>query len=220
MEDYTTQEKAQNLEKKLLKTQKRSALLTQKVKLLEEMVQDAKLREDDARTRASDASSLMHELLERQRELNVMLNRSNTLLAHVYEANKMLAVECHDAIQALPAPKKAELEKTMSKVEELFKKTGVPDAETSETLVDQGDFQDETLVTPPVSEETISSSWSAESEYQPQLVEAELVDEDQSRIQSLERKIEQLLEDNYIEQDYSSNEEETKRKWWDRFKIG
>ena len=84
---------------------------------------------DDARTREHNTTDIISELLERQRELNVMLNRANIMLNRTQETMALTSIEFNEMAKALPEPKRAEWSDRVSRINELFKKTGVQDAE-------------------------------------------------------------------------------------------
>lgn len=96
--------------------------LRQKSKYLE-------MQYEDSRAREHDNHQLVVELLERQRELNVMLNRANIMLNRTQEAMALASMEFNEMAKALPEPKKAEWSERVAKINELFKKSGVQDAE-------------------------------------------------------------------------------------------
>lgn len=116
-----TDEKHDNLKDKLSKALRQKAVLQQKSKLLEEQVEHARARENSS-------NELVKELLERQRELNIMLNRANIMLNRAQEVNSLLSLEFNDLVRALPAPESEEQGKTVeervSRIQDLFKKTG------------------------------------------------------------------------------------------------
>ena len=97
----------------------RSALF-QKSKQLDERVQDSRHREHAQ-------EDFARELLERQRELNFMLNRANIMLSRVQEANALLSLEFTEMVKALPEPQKKDLDDRISRINDLFKKTGAGD---------------------------------------------------------------------------------------------
>ena len=105
----------------------RSALF-QKSKQLDERVQDSRHREHAQ-------EDFARELLERQRELNFMLNRANIMLSRVQEANALLSLEFTEMVKALPEPQKKDLDDRISRINDLFKKTGAGDeSEPEENL--------------------------------------------------------------------------------------
>lgn len=114
----------ETLEKKLTRAQRQLAGLKEKARLLE-------MQYDDAKARESNSNDLVMELIERQHELNVMLNRAQTMLSRTQEAMALTSLEFNEMAKALPEPKKAEFSDRISKINELFKKTGIEDAELS-----------------------------------------------------------------------------------------
>lgn len=111
-------ETLENLKRKLLRAQSRKAVLLQKSKLLEEELARARAREENS-------SELVQQLIERQRELNVMLNRSNMMLNRAQDVNSLLSLEVREIVEALPEPKRKESEERISRIQELFKQTGI-----------------------------------------------------------------------------------------------
>ncbi len=112
------------LSAKLARARQSLSGLRQKSKLLERQY-------EDSRSREQNNHQLVSELLERQRELNVMLNRANIMLNRTQEAMALASLEFNEMAKALPEPKKAEWSDRVAKINELFKKSGVPDAELS-----------------------------------------------------------------------------------------
>ena len=106
----------------LLHAQMEVNSLTQKVMHLESICGDAKLREQHSR-------ELVMELLERQKELNVMLNRASMMLNRAQEVILSLSAEFTELAEAQPAHKKKEWNEKLSRINELFRQTGVQDAE-------------------------------------------------------------------------------------------
>lgn len=134
MDESELLQKTANLKEKLNRALRRVAGLREKSKILE-------MQYSDAREREKNTNDLVMELLERQRELNVMLNRTNIMLNRTQEAMALTSMEFNEMAKALPEPKKAEWTDRISKVNDLFKKTGIQDAEvvgldthTGETL--------------------------------------------------------------------------------------
>lgn len=114
--------KLEQTKEKLNRALRRSEGLKAKAHLLQEQYTDARERE-------KHAAELVMELLERQRELNVMLNRANIMLNRAHEAMALTSVEFNEMTKALPEPKKAEWNEKISKIHDLFKKTGIPDGD-------------------------------------------------------------------------------------------
>lgn len=122
MKETDSQKQIEDLKDKLNRAQRQLAGLRQKSKYLEMQYGDAKDRE-------GNTNELVMELLERQRELNVMLNRSNIMLNRTQEAMALSSMELNEMAKALPEPKKAEWSGRVARVNDLFKQTGVQDAE-------------------------------------------------------------------------------------------
>ena len=113
-----------DLSQKLNRAQRQSAGLREKSKILEQQY-------GDARTRESNSNELIMELLERQKELNVMLNRANIMLQRTQETMALTSIEFHELTKSLPAPEKKQLSEKIDRINDLFKKTGIEDAETT-----------------------------------------------------------------------------------------
>jgi hypothetical protein len=118
-------EQINDLSEKLNKTQRRSAGLREKSKILEQQYEDARARE-------SNSNELIMEILQRQKELNVMLNRANMMLQRTQETIAITSMEFHELTKSLPAPEKKQLSDKINRINELFKKTGIEDAETAQ----------------------------------------------------------------------------------------
>jgi hypothetical protein len=117
--------KIEQLKGKLTRAQRQIAGLKEKSKYLGMEYEDSRLRE-------KNTNELVMELLERQRELNVMLNRTNIMLGRTQEVMALTSVEFNEMAKALPEPKKAEWSDRVSRINDLFKKTGIADAELAE----------------------------------------------------------------------------------------
>ena len=126
------------LRERLNKVMRQRAALFQKSKQLVERVQDARHREHTQ-------EDFARELLERQRELNFMLNRANIMLSRVHEANALLSLEFTEMVKALPEPQKKDLNGRISRMNDLFKRTGRA-AEQEENL---GSTESQTPPPPP-----------------------------------------------------------------------
>ena len=100
-------------------------LAAQKAQILEEQaVRD--------RQREGMLGDVVHQLMERHREMNVMLNRANLMLHRAQEANAILSLEFTELCHALPAPESPDVKDRIQRINELFKKTGIDDAEVVE----------------------------------------------------------------------------------------
>lgn len=122
MEQADPHQEIKTLTQKLNSALRRVSGLNQKSKYLE-------MQYEDARNREGNTNELIVELLERQRELNVMLNRANIMLNRTQEAMALSSMELNEMAKALPEPKKAEWADRVTKVNDLFRQTGVQDAE-------------------------------------------------------------------------------------------
>lgn len=122
MEQDDLIQRIDELTAKLTRARQLLAGLRQKSKYLE-------MQYEDSRARERNNHELVSELLERQRELNVMLNRANIMLNRTQEAMALASLEFNEMAKALPEPKKAEWSERVARINELFKKSGVQDAE-------------------------------------------------------------------------------------------
>jgi hypothetical protein len=129
----------QKLKERLTKLLHQHDLATQKSQMLE-----AQLERDTQREQM--LTDLTHQLMDRQRELNVMLNRANIMLNRAQEANTILSLEFTELCHALPAPEDPDVKDRIQRINDLFKNTGVSDAEVTM----QPEAQHESvIVTPP-----------------------------------------------------------------------
>lgn len=110
-------EPIQQLKDKLNKALRNKAVLTERSKLLGQQV-------DDLRRRDEQSTHLMGELIERQRELNFMLHRTNSVFQRMQEANLALSTEFTELVKELPAPESPDWEQRVAKINDLFKMTG------------------------------------------------------------------------------------------------
>lgn len=124
LQEKELRQRVDELRDKLSRAQRQVAGLREKSRILE-------MQYEDARNRDRNSNELVMELLERQRELNVMLNRANIMLSRTQEAIALTSVEFNEMAKALPEPKKAEWSDRVAKINELFRKTGIEDAELS-----------------------------------------------------------------------------------------
>lgn len=163
-----------DLREKLNRAQRQVSGLRQKSKYLE-------MQYDDARSRESNSNELVMELLERQRELNVMLNRANIMLNRTQETMALTSMEFNEMAKALPEPKKAEWSDRITKINELFKKTGIQDADVV-ALENPTPALTDSLMTDELRQEASqafpkdSSIWTRTERRTPPRVEAELVE--------------------------------------------
>jgi hypothetical protein len=172
--------KIEQLKGKLVRAQRQIAGLKEKSKYLG-------MEYDDSRLREKNTNELVMELLERQRELNVMLNRTNIMLSRTQEVMALTSVEFNEMAKALPEPKKAEWSDRVSRINELFKKTGVSDAELPDPArpdkpdaesLDSDELKQE-------SEKAFSwkeAIWSRKAPRTPPQVEATLVEEETASV--------------------------------------
>lgn len=167
----------EKLKEKLNRTMRRMTGLQEKSKLLE-------MQYEDSRARESNNNELVMELLERQRELNVMLNRANIMLNRTQEAMALSSMELNEMAKALPEPKKAEWADRVTRVNDLFRQTGVQDAELgaleSGSASPSADSFDRSELKKG-SEEAFGrkqSLWDAKERREPPRVQAEVIEEE------------------------------------------
>lgn len=178
-------QQVEDLKDKLNRAQRQLAGLRQKSKCLEMQYGDSKVRE-------GNTNELVMELLERQRELNVMLNRSNIMLNRTQEAMALSSMELNEMAKALPEPKKAEWADRVARVNDLFKQTGVQDAElgaleSANVRPAAGSLDTDELRRE--SEEAFGkrqSIWERKEKQEPPRVHAEVVEEDEMPAQPQE----------------------------------
>ena len=182
MDEQKAVQLIETLEKKLTRAQRQLAALREKSKYLE-------MQYDDARTRESNSSELVMELVERQHELNVMLNRAQTMLSRTQEAMALTSLEFNEIAKALPEPKKVEFADRISRINELFKKTGIEDADLSlgepAAEQDQGQGDQEEIISaaePDTEREQTKASrwdmlWKRKQPRAPEQVDADLVED-------------------------------------------
>jgi hypothetical protein len=132
----------QRLRERLTKLLHQNDLANQKGQMLEEQMQRDREREQML-------TGLTHQLMDRQRELNVMLNRANIMLSRAQEANTILSLEFTELCHALPAPEDPDVQDRIQRINDLFKNTGISDAEVT---MEPGANQESVIVTPPPSE--------------------------------------------------------------------
>jgi hypothetical protein len=205
------------LKDKLNRAMRRTAGLKEKSKCLE-------MQYTDARERETRTNELVMELIERQRELNVMLNRANIMLNRTQETLALTSTEFNEIAKALPEPKKAEWSDRVAKINELFKKTGFQEAEASEiesSMPHPAAFNTEELKQE--SDEAFGrkdSIWGRRERSQPENVEALLVDEEIEHI-SVSHMQEPEAASQDLEPDHCACEDEPltkerRKPWWHR----
>lgn len=222
MEQDDLIERIDELTAKLTRARQLLAGLRQKSKYLE-------MQYEDSRAREQNNHELVTELLERQRELNVMLNRANIMLNRTQEAMALASLEFNEMAKALPEPKKAEWSERVARINELFKKSGVQDAEMgaleSENPAhpesDAGQIADDTLDGDELRRESEQAFGDRRSVWdqprrQPPRVEAEPVENEQPSPADSPR-----AEDD-IEQEQTPPDEDDlifpprRKSWWQR----
>lgn len=104
------------LKEKLLRALRAKAVLAERSKQLHQQVEDLRHRE-------GSQDHVTSELLERQRELNYMLHRASSVLHQLQDTNIALSAEFTHIVKELPAPKGSNWDETISRVNDLFKKT-------------------------------------------------------------------------------------------------
>lgn len=224
-------QKIELLKEKLNRAQRRVSALREKSKILE-------MQYHDARERERNTTGLVSELLERQRELNVMLNRANIMLNRTQEAMALSSMEMNEMVKALPEPKQAEWSDRVARVNELFKKTGIQDAEVddlTDSVPDAGSLDSRELLEE--SEQAfgnVESIWDRKQKPSPPRVEAEPVSDQPAASDS---DTEGLVKDEVViserdtqsgspggpesEEDEDGLEFSPRRKsWWQRITSG
>ena len=106
----------EEMKEKLARALKAKAVLAERSRRLFQQLEDFRNRE-----RSQD--HVTSELLERQRELNYMLHRASSVLHQLQDTNLALSAEFTHIVKELPAPKESGWDDTISRVEDLFKKT-------------------------------------------------------------------------------------------------
>jgi hypothetical protein len=208
-------DEALTLKDKLNRALRRLEGLREKSKLLEMQYEDAKSRE-------KNSSELVMELLERQRELNVMLNRANIMLNRTQEAMALTSMEFNEIVKALPEPKKAEWSERVARVNELFKKTGIQDAEViGLDLPDSAKFSTEEIRKE--SEQAFGhqeSFWAREARSEPPRAEAEIVDDHEPGTAAEKSDAVSAVADEdplqKITEDYIQSGKLQKKSWWQK----
>ena len=129
-----TERVIRELEAKIARLQRERSVYSTKSRLLAEELEFYRSREERQDT-------TVDKLLERQHELNVMLNRSHMMLARAQDAASSLSLEFNELARALPEPgqstaemKPEKIEERVSRINDLFKQTGKLSEEIAETL--------------------------------------------------------------------------------------
>lgn len=207
--------KLEQTKEKLYRALRRSEGLKAKSSLLREQYTDAKERE-------KHAALLVMELLERQRELNVMLNRANIMLNRAHEAMALTSVEFNEMAKALPEPKKTEWSDRLSKINDLFKKTGIPDGDLlsldgpAEPSLESDEIKRE-------SKQAFSrqeSIWNRKEKRQAPTVQAELVPEEDPASEPQEAREPEIKVLEPMDSEGSDPESPAKpdrKSWWQRW---
>ncbi|MCX6343966.1 MAG: hypothetical protein NT018_02685 [Armatimonadetes bacterium] len=173
----------------------------------------------DSHEREKHSNELVMMLLERQRELNVMLNRSNIMLNRAHEAMALTSVEFNEIAKALPEPKKAEWSDRISKINDLFKQSGIQDGD----VLGLEGSEPPSLNTDEMTRESQEafgrkdSIWSSKEAHEPSSVESELLPEYHSTVENHESEIIQELEPVMAgESDTQSKPASVRKPWWHR----
>lgn len=224
MEETDLLQQIEELKDKLNRTRQRMSGLRERSKLLEMQYHDSKAREQNT-------NGLVGELLERQRELNVMLNRANIMLDRTHEAMALSSMELNEMAKALPEPKKAEWADRVARVNELFKQTGVQDAELGALQSENPTASFDSSDMKKQSEDAFGrqqSIWEFSQKREPPKVEAEIVEEEEASEPAIH------IIDHSPEQDHDNTEEilvddgpadETlsepsqRKSWWQRLAL-
>jgi hypothetical protein len=146
-----------------------------------------------------------------------MLNRSTIMLNRAHEAMALTSVEFNEIAKALPEPKKEEWSGRISRINDLFKQSGIQD----------GDFLGLDGPEPPSlntdemkreSQEAFGrkeSIWSGKERHEPPSVEAELLPEDHNASERIHER--QEMESMLVgESDVATNPASARRPWWQR----
>lgn len=224
LNEMNLQEEYIKLKDKLHRAMRRMEGLKEKSKLLEMQYTDSKEREQHTQ-------ELVMELLERQRELNVMLNRANIMLNRTQEAMALTSLEFNEMAKALPEPKKAEWSDRVAKINDLFKKTGIQDAEivgleSSNQLADPF-AKDEMLKESEQAFGRKDSIWNRKENTEPPRIEARIVEEtDPEEAPAVEPEFEPVhiaasVSDDIPQPQEEISDLETKRRtWWQKITAG
>jgi len=124
----------EQLKEKLNRALRAKAVLSERSKQLAQQVEDLKKREDQT-------DHLVMEMLDRQRELNFMLHRANSVLQRIQEANAILSTEFTELVKELPAPgggSAPDWEDRVRKINDLFKRTGALADEVQDEIFRRG----------------------------------------------------------------------------------
>lgn len=135
----------QRLKDKLNNILHQKDLAAQKAEMLQQQIERERQREQML-------TELTHQLMDRQRELNVMLNRANIMLHRAQEANTVLSLEFTELCHALPAPENPEVQERIRRINDLFKTTGTVDSEMTVEPDRPAPAAESVIVTPPPSE--------------------------------------------------------------------
>ena len=117
----------EEIKEKLYRALKAKAVLAERSKLLAQQINDSRMREERN-------DHLVRELLDRQRELNFMLHRANTVLHRIQEANAALSSEFTELVKELPKPSAPDWQERVAKINELFRKTGAMADEVADEI--------------------------------------------------------------------------------------
>ncbi len=180
MNDKELQDQISDLREKLARAEGRAVMMKERNELLEKQWEDSRKRE-------AATAEMVKELLERQRELNVMLNRANIMLNRSHEAIALQRNEFAEIAKSLPEPKKAEAHDKIEKINELFKKTGADEAATEGEHTSQArpvsntEDSSPNVIDHPTEETNVENRredwWKKESPHTPEATEAEPVEE-------------------------------------------
>lgn len=135
---YELQRTIRELELKVAKLQRERGVFAAKARLLSEEL-------EKYRSRELRQDNTVESLLERQREMNVMLNRSNIMLSKAQNATAMLSLEFGELARALPetivqddegeeGSAVSTVDERINRINDLFKKTGELSQEIADTL--------------------------------------------------------------------------------------
>ncbi|MDO8683544.1 MAG: hypothetical protein Q7N50_08690 [Armatimonadota bacterium] len=135
----------QRLKERINKLLHQKDMASQKAKMLEEQTTRDRQREETM-------NQFVQQLMDRHRELNIMLNRANLMLNRAQDANAILSLEFTELCHALPAPEDSNVKDRIRRINDLFKNTGIADAEMMHD--DPHNIENSVIVTPPPHEES------------------------------------------------------------------
>lgn len=119
MSNKELQQQITDLQDRLNRELRRLSGLRQKGKYLE-------MQYEDAREREANSDNLVMALLERQKELNVLLDRANAMVGRNQEALCATSLQFGEMAKALPESQRAQWAERAARLRELFGGAGIP----------------------------------------------------------------------------------------------